>query len=170
MKKYLKNDILMLLAAGILIFIDQFTKYLISTNLEPENKRIVIWDGVFQIISHKNTGAAWGMFSDNTGALTIVTFFILALIIFVYIKIKWEYKRLRSLKYICTLVFAGAIGNMIDRIRLKYVVDFLYFELIDFPVFNIADCYITVSMILMLILIIFYYKDEDFDLLWPKKS
>lgn len=160
----------MLLAAGILIFIDQFTKYLISTNLEPENKRIVIWDGVFQIISHKNTGAAWGMFSDNTGALTIVTFFILALIIFVYIKIKWEYKRLRSLKCICTLVFAGAIGNMIDRIRLKYVVDFLYFELIDFPVFNIADCYITVSMILMLILIIFYYKDEDFDLLWPKKS
>ena len=67
-------------------------------------------------------------------------------------------------------VTAGAIGNLIDRIRLNYVVDFLYFELIDFPVFNVADCYITVSMFLLVILVLFYYKDEDFSLIWPKKS
>ena len=57
---------------------------------------------------------------------------------------------------------AGAIGNLIDRISLKYVVDFIYFELIDFPIFNIADCYLTVSSFLLIILAIFYYKENDF--------
>ena len=58
---------------------------------------------------------------------------------------------------------AGAIGNLIDRITLKYVVDFVYIELIDFPIFNIADNYLTLSSILLVILGIFHYKEEDFD-------
>ena len=95
---------------------------------------------------------------------------ILLAVLILFFRIKWEYKRLRSMKIITVFVIAGAIGNLIDRIRLKYVVDFLYFELIDFPVFNVADCYITVSMFLILLLVIFYYKDEDYNLIWPKKS
>ena len=67
-------------------------------------------------------------------------------------------------------IASGAIGNLIDRIVLKYVVDFLYFELIDFPVFNIADCYITISVIILAIMLIFYYKEEDIDLILKKKK
>ena len=52
---------------------------------------------------------------------------------------------------------------MIDRVRLNYVIDFLYFNLIDFPIFNIADCYVVVSCILFIILIFFYYKDNDLE-------
>lgn len=59
---------------------------------------------------------------------------------------------------------------MIDRVRLHYVVDFIYFSLIDFPIFNVADIYVTVSMILLLILVLFYYKEEDFSFLSWKKN
>ena len=58
---------------------------------------------------------------------------------------------------------AGAWGNCIDRITLNYVVDFLYFKLIDFPIFNVADIYVTVAAFAVAILICFYYKDEDFE-------
>ena len=56
---------------------------------------------------------------------------------------------------------AGAVGNMIDRISQGYVVDFLYFKLINFPIFNVADCYVTIAAACLVILIMFYYKDED---------
>ena len=66
------------------------------------------------------------------------------------------------LRFCAVLVCAGAIGNMIDRIRLNYVIDFFYFSLIDFPIFNVADCYVVVACVLFAILVLFYYKDEDF--------
>ena len=68
------------------------------------------------------------------------------------------------------MITAGGIGNLIDRVRLNYVVDFIYFSLIDFPVFNVADIYVTVSMFLLLILVLFYYKDEDFQFLKWKRD
>ena len=60
-------------------------------------------------------------------------------------------------------ITCGAIGNMIDRIRLNYVIDFLYFELIDFPIFNVADIYVSVATFVLVILLLFYYKDEELD-------
>ena len=169
MKKRLIIDFVLLAVAGILIWFDQFTKGLVVNNL-TDGKQIVVWDGVFKIVSHKNTGAVWGILSNKTDFLSIVTCIILVAVLVLFFIIKWEHKRLRPMKLITMFVIAGAVGNLIDRIKLKYVIDFLYFELIDFPVFNVADCYITVSMILILILVIFYYKDEDFNLIWPKKS
>ena len=61
----------------------------------------------------------------------------------------------------CILLAAGAIGNFIDRVRFGYVRDFIYFKIINFPVFNVADCYVTVSVIIFIILILFVYKNED---------
>lgn len=72
-------------------------------------------------------------------------------------------KKYTALNYVIIFIFAGAVGNYIDRILNSYVVDFLYFSLIDFPVFNIADCYVTVAIIVFVLLILFYYKDEDFE-------
>ena len=61
---------------------------------------------------------------------------------------------------------SGAVGNMIDRVKLDYVVDFFYFRLIDFPIFNVADCYVVIACILFVVLILFYYKDDnDFEFL-----
>ena len=72
--------------------------------------------------------------------------------------------------FLSVFIIAGALGNLIDRVFLHYVIDFLYFELINFPVFNVADCYITVSMFVLAFLMIFYYKEEDFSSIWKKKS
>ena len=80
-------------------------------------------------------------------------------------------KRFLPLEYNTILLIAGAIGNFIDRIKNNYVVDFLYFELIDFPIFNIADCYVVIATILFALLILFYYKDEELEFLtWEKKE
>ena len=61
------------------------------------------------------------------------------------------------------LILSGAFGNCIDRIRLNYVVDFLYFKLINFPIFNVADIYVTVAAFLLVILILIYYKEDDLE-------
>ena len=70
----------------------------------------------------------------------------------------------------CTLLVSGAVGNFIDRVRFGYVRDFIYFKLINFPVFNVADCYVTVAVILFIILILFIYKEEEFDFIRLSKK
>ena len=72
-------------------------------------------------------------------------------------------KKLLPLRICAVFIFSGAIGNFIDRLKLGYVVDFFYFKLIDFPVFNVADIYVTVAAFAMIILGLFYYKEEDYN-------
>ena len=78
-------------------------------------------------------------------------------------------KKFFFLDLISILFFAGAIGNFIDRIAQDYVIDFFYFCLIDFPIFNVADIYVTVAAFLLIVLGFFYYKDEDWEKIFPAK-
>ena len=71
---------------------------------------------------------------------------------------------------ILVLIASGAIGNMIDRAAQDYVVDFIYFVLIDFPIFNVADIYVTGATAIFVIAILFYYKEEDFSFLSIKQK
>lgn len=144
----------------LLIALDQVTKYWARTSLQKEGP-ISIIPGVLKLQYHENTGAVWGIMTGKTEILTIISLILLFLLLFVYFRIP-QNKRLLPVQIIWLFITAGAIGNLIDRITLKYVVDFVYIELIDFPIFNIADNYITLSSILLLILGIFYYKEEDF--------
>ena len=80
--------------------------------------------------------------------------------IYVYVKLP-EQKRYMPLKATVILLFSGAIGNMVDRICRKYVVDFLYVKVIDFPIFNVADCYVTIAAIALIILIMFVYQEDE---------
>ena len=70
-------------------------------------------------------------------------------------------RKYRPLRIVGIMLSAGALGNMIDRIWHHYVIDFLYFSLIRFPVFNVADIYVCVSCGALLILVLFFYKEED---------
>lgn len=79
-------------------------------------------------------------------------------------------KKYLPLHLIAMFLSAGAIGNMIDRFTRGYVVDFLYFKLIDFPIFNVADCYVTVSMFFFILLFLFLYKEEDLNCLSGRKE
>ena len=79
-----------------------------------------------------------------------------------------ETKRTIPLKACIVSVVAGAIGNLIDRVRLNYVIDFLYFKLIDFPIFNVADIYVTVAAFVLIFLILFYYKESELEAFYEK--
>ncbi len=159
MKQRLRHLILFI----ILTVIDQGVKLWARQSLMNNDPLVIIPD-VFSFQYHENTGAVWGIMSGKVQFLSIFTFLILLFIVFLYFKIPQD-KKYNPLKLITVFIIAGAVGNLIDRILLGYVVDFIYFELINFPLFNIADSYLTVSCVLLFLLAIFYYKDTDFEFL-----
>ena len=100
--------------------------------------------------------------------LLAVTIIILALVIAAFIKIPFT-KRYIPMDIILVMLLSGAAGNMYDRIKYGYVTDFLYFELIDFPIFNVADCYVVIAAFAAAFCIMFYYNDEDLEIFRIKK-
>ena len=163
--KYLKALIGMILLIGF----DQWTKYMVLLNVKPV-RRIPLIDGVLSFTYHENRGAVWGIMQGQIPILIIATIIIFALIVLIYRKIPDE-KRYIWLKITAILIASGAIGNLIDRVFRKYVVDFIYFELINFPIFNVADMYVVIAAILLFILVLFVYKDDhDFDFLQRKSG
>lgn len=163
-KKYLFG----MLGVCLLLAIDQFTKYLAVVGL-MEKEGITLIPGVFELQYLENRGAAFGMLQNQRWPLLIVTFIALIALGFVYGKLP-DTKRFRLLRWVVVTITAGAIGNMIDRLVHGYVIDFLYFSLIDFPIFNVADCYVCVAAFFAFVLICFYYKDEDFEFIKRKKA
>jgi signal peptidase II len=162
------KKLLHLILVILLIAFDQVTKYFAVTNLKDQDAFQVI-PGVLKFYYHENNGAVWGIMSGKIGFLVILSVIIMAGMIYFYLRIPAD-KKYNLMRIILVFIAAGAIGNFIDRIVNQFVVDFIYFELINFPIFNVADCYITVSTGLLIILSLFYYKDEDFDFLNKKKN
>lgn len=141
----------------IIILLDQLTKFIIITSLGT--RTIVVVDGFFNIIQAHNYGAGWSMFEGNYVFLFSIT--VVALLFFGYLfkdvamtKQKWAYSAGLA------LMIGGTIGNLIDRIRLGYVVDFLQFIFgsYAFPTFNVADSALTVGVILFAVDILFLEK------------
>ena len=132
------------------VWFDQFTKTLAVDHLKGQDPFILI-KNVFQFEYLENHGAAFGILQNKQ-----IFFFIIVLIISMT-------KKLLPLRICAVFIFSGAIGNFIDRLKLGYVVDFFYFKLIDFPVFNVADIYVTVGTFILAFLLLFYYKEEDLD-------
>lgn len=155
-------------SAALLIGLDQWTKFLAVKHLKDQAE-IALLPNVLYLKYLENRGAAFGIFQGKKIFLLFLTSLVLLGIGYLLWKLPEE-KKFRYLKWISFLVVSGGIGNMIDRIRLQYVVDFIYFSPIDFPIFNVADIYVTVSMILLFLLVFFYYKEEDFDFLKWKKA
>ncbi len=158
MKSYIKKLLVLLFPSAILIFLDQFTKKYARDVFLYNPYKII--DNVLEFTYHENRGAAFGIMQNQHIIFYIITFIILIFILYIIKKIDLNKKNIPL--YICIiLIFSGAIGNFIDRITSKYVIDFIYFKLIDFPVFNLADTYITISCFLFLLLSIFVYKDKE---------
>lgn len=152
---------------GILVALDQLTKSIITGNFALYESKPVI-NNVFSFTYIQNTGIAWGMFKGKINILLIITALIIILCSYMYYNISDE-KGYIAAKICLIFIISGGIGNMIDRIKLGYVIDFLSFDLINFPVFNVADIYVTVFTILLFILILFKYSDEDFEKMLGKK-
>lgn len=165
----LKRGVIGAVLSVVLVVLDQFTKYLAVAHLKDQ-PNIVLWQGVFELEYLENRGAAFGIMQGQKIFFVIFTSIAMIAIAWFYLKKIPDAKRYRLLEIICVMLFAGGIGNLIDRIRLNYVIDFFYFSLIDFPIFNVADIYVTVAAFAMVLLGMFYYKDEDYDLIFPSKK
>ena len=143
---------MIVIAASVLL--DQITKMIVVNSMELYQSISVI-DHVFSFTYIHNYGAAWGMLSDHRWVFILVTAIaIIVLPIFLY-----RYRNLHFMfGFSLSLIIGGAIGNMIDRVVLGYVVDFLEATFIDFPVFNVADICVVCGAIMMFVYIAFIDK------------
>ena len=168
-----KNDrwyILGCLAALlILVIIDQWSKELAVHGLKDRDT-IVLIPGVFELFYLENRGAAFGVLQNQKYFFVFVALIFIGVIVFVLIKVPTQ-KKYYSLNILLVMIAAGAVGNMIDRVRYDYVVDFIYLVCIQFPIFNMADIYVTTATVILVFQILFVYKTNDFNFLSfnPKK-
>ncbi|MCM1190962.1 MAG: signal peptidase II [Butyrivibrio sp.] len=171
-KKQKRAKIIMLLidtvVTTLLLLLDQFTKYLAITRLKDKPAVVLIQD-VLELDYLENRGSAFGMLQNQKFFILFVGFVFLAVILFFLFKLPGE-KKFRIVHILLAAVIAGGIGNMIDRFRFDYVVDFISFVLINFPIFNVADCYIVVSVIGLFILFLFVFKEKDLEFLNFKQN
>lgn len=163
-----KRAMIALISFVILIIFDQWTKALAVEHLMNQ-KPLVLIPGVFQLHYLENRGAAFGMLQGQRFFFVVIAILVLAAITYIYFKLPWQ-KHFHYLRAVGIFVAAGAVGNLIDRVSLGYVVDFFYFELINFPIFNVADIYVTCATFVLAFLILFYYKEEELECLFPKKE
>ena len=167
-KKGLSFYFFAIAGAVVLIAFDRFTKWLAVENLMDKSD-IVLSEGVLRLHYLENRGAAWGMLQNGIVLFTILTIVFLVLIIWYFIRVPAE-KKYRPANVCLTFLAAGALGNFIDRVTQQYVVDFIWFDGINFPIFNVADIYVSLSVIVFVILVIFYYKDGDFRFFYKRKK
>lgn len=158
----IKKGLAGIIPVFLLVCMDQFTKSAAVRHLKGKNP-FVLWQNVFELRYLENRGAAFGLFQNQRWGFIVMTFLVLLGLVYLYFKRIPAERRYYPLYLIAVLFFAGAVGNLIDRIMYGYVVDFFYFILIDFPIFNMADIYVTVGAFLLIALGIFYYKEEDFN-------
>lgn len=155
----IKNYIVAFTCIFLAVILDQWTKWLAVMHLKGQHS-ISIIPGVFELQYLENRGAAFGIFQNRQYFFIIGAVIVFVAIGYFYGRIP-PYKKYYALRFCAILLCSGAVGNLIDRIRQNYVVDFFYFSLIDFPIFNVADCYVVIACFLFAFLVLFYYKEED---------
>ncbi len=147
----------MLLTAGTVLILDQITKAWVMSSIAPWGQRVVV-DGFFKLVHWGNTGAAWSLFHDNNGLLALVS--VLALALLVWLRRRFDLRTSLG-QFAYGLVGGGIMGNLIDRLRVGHVIDFLYFYIrprggdgreLGFPAFNVADSAICVGVFLLLVI------------------
>lgn len=137
------------LTALVLIILDQWTKYLVVTKMEI-GQSIPIIENFFYLTSHRNQGAAWGILQGQMWFFYIITVVVIGFVIY-YLQQMGKQSRLVGTAL--SLILAGAVGNFIDRIFRKGVVDFAntYIFTYDFPIFNVADSALVIGVAFIMI-------------------
>jgi signal peptidase II len=148
LRKFIPDYLFLFLIAGVIILADQATKYLIQTNLAmSEIYRPDLWISQYVRIVHwKNYGAAFGIFQNLSGVFTVLSFLVSLAIIYYFPQVPRQDWLVRVSM---AMLFGGAVGNLIDRLRQGYVTDFI--SVGNFPVFNIADASISTGVVVLFI-------------------
>ena len=154
--------LLPILAVVALILLDQGTKLWALASLKPI-QRITLVKGFMDLEFVENTGVAMGMLDGQRWLILITTVAITVGLIWFY-RTMPKKKEYFPVRVSLVLVLSGAIGNIIDRMFRGYVVDFFEFTFFEWPVFNVADIYVVVGVVLLALMILFVVKDEDLEL------
>lgn len=169
--KYFSRKIMLaadLVLAVVLLALDQITKYYAVLELKNSPAYVII-DGVLELQYLENRGSAFGMLQNQKFFILFVGIVFLAVIMFFLFKLP-EKRKYNIVHILLTMIVAGGLGNMIDRFRFDYVVDFISFVLINYPIFNVADCYIVVATIGLFIIFLFVFKEQDLEFLNFKQN
>ena len=132
---------------------DQLTKQWAVAVLKGKESLVLI-KGVLEFSYLENTGAAFGSFRGLQIPLILVTLVIIVFVVYKLVTLP-DNKRFYPIRICGVFLISGAVGNLIDRVMNRYVVDFIYFVPIDFPKFNVADCYVTVTVFVLIFLFLF---------------
>lgn len=165
MNKRIKRSLVEILVFIILIIFDQITKRM-AVNYLMDKGSFQIIDGVLELyyLPNGNTGAAFGMLKGHQSLFMLIAIIVVAIIGYILYNMPFD-KKFILISVLLTFIAAGGIGNMIDRLKQNYVVDFIYFSIINFPIFNVADIYVSVSTVILAVYMIFILKEEDLKIL-----
>ena len=144
-----------LFAAGI-VAADQFTKHLTVMNIALYED-VPFIPGLLQLTYVQNTGAAFSSFQGQQWLFAVIFVIFTGLIVYERIRNTMGFTKLEW--WCIAAIYGGGLGNMIDRIRMGYVVDMIETTFIEFPVFNVADCFITCGCILLMVHLFLFHKD-----------
>lgn len=145
---------------AVLVAADQVSKVLAADMLKTVGSSAEFIPGFIRFEYCENTGMAWSLLSDKTFLLTIVSAAMVAILVYFLVRF---YKPMPNLiKVAIVVICAGAVGNLIDRIAFNYVRDFIAFDFVDFPVFNIADSCVTIGVIILAVGLIFVKSGREF--------
>ncbi len=153
-----KYRLCMLLPALLLVGVDQVVKYIAAMFLK-DAPAVVLWDDVFELLYVENRGAAFSMMQNARWFFVALTSIVMVFLLLVVLSGRYRRSMLLNISFV--LVMGGGIGNLIDRIVNGYVIDYLYFKLINFPVFNFADCCLVIGAAFMLAFFFFVYEDTS---------
>lgn len=168
MKNRARDYVIAFLSICVLVALDQWTKWLAVIHLKGKGPYVLI-DGILEFYYFENRGAAFGTMQNKQILFYILTPIILIILVWLFSKLPRK-KRFFPFRIFSVILAAGAVGNLIDRVVNQYVIDFVYVVAIDFPIFNVADCYITISAIVLILLYLFYYKEEELQEIFPAKE
>ena len=160
MKKNAAKYGIFTLVMALVILFDRLTKVWAVENLMGKAP-IELIPNVFELRYLENFGMAFGLLQNKQVFFYVTTAVILLLVLYLLYRTPMN-KRFLPMLLTISMMTGGAVGNLVDRISTKYVVDFLYFKLINFPIFNVADSFVTLSSIALFVLLLFVYKDEEF--------
>ncbi len=144
------------LFAGGIVALDQLTKYLTVANI-PLYADVPFLPGVLQLTYVRNTGAAFSSFAGQQWLFALIFAVFTLAMVWEYFKKPMPFTRFERLCIFA--IYGGGLGNMIDRVRLGYVVDMIETTFMEFPVFNVADCFITCGCAAMMVSLFLFNKE-----------
>ncbi len=164
-RKFLITNLVFSAMFILLLLLDRISKKWAALTLQKADIDLI--PDILTLHYLENRGAAWGILQNAFWLFFLITIVVVGVMVYFYARIPFT-RRYWYLRSIIILLSSGAIGNFIDRACWHYVVDFIYVEAINFPVFNVADCYVCIAAALLIHSFLFYYKEEE--LLWKKKK